>query len=371
MTRLIQDATSGPPRPPTVARPTPDVLHGVLMMIAVTMGYALIAALSKLLMLRYPVVMVAWARYAVPFAMAAFWLLRERDTRVWRAAAPGWQFLRSILMIAGTILIMLAYPALPLAQALSISSVHPMLLTALAAIFLRERVGALTWCSVALGFAGLLVIVRPGGGMFTMASLLPLGMALTYAGYMALTRLLAGRETPKRSLLYGLSVGAALTTALLPSHWVCPDALAACMLALVGVLSGATHWLMIKALESAPASVLAPIAYAQLVWSIALGALFFGDLPNAATLSGIGIVIIAGLLLGVAQRPQGVPRRSLRCATATAARGPAAASDELVVLDGLVALPRAGHSAPWHPIDKVPRGASEANRAAAFLIKAA
>ena len=367
----MQDATSGWPRLPQVTHPTADIRRGVLLMIAVTMGYALIAALSKLLMLRYPVVMVAWARYAVPFAMTAFWLLRDRDTRVWRATDPAWQFLRSVLMIAGTILIMLAYHALPLAQALSISSIHPMLLTALAAIFLRERVGALTWCAVALGFAGVLVIVRPGGGMFTMASLLPLGMALTYAGYMALTRLLAGRETPRRSLLYGLSVGAALTTALLPSHWVRPDALAACMLALIGVLSGATHWLMIKALESAPASVLAPIAYVQLLWSIALGALFFGDLPNAATLSGIGIVIAAGLLLGVAQRPKGVPRRSQRCAKATAEEESAVASDEPVVLDGLVALPLAGNSTPWHPADQVPRVNSEVNPAAALLINAA
>ena len=367
----MQSTISGPPWPPKLACPAADVRHGVLVMIAVTMGYALIAALSKLLMLHYPVVMVAWARYAVPFAMAAFWLLRERDTRVWRAADPGWQLLRSVLMIAGTILIMLAYRALPLAQALSISSVHPILLTALAAIFLRERVSALTWCSVALGFAGVVVIVRPGGGLFTLASLLPLGMALTYAGYMALTRRLAGRETPKRSLLYGLSVGAALTTILLPSHWVRPDLLAACMLALVGVLSGATHWLMIKALESAPASALAPIAYAQLLWSIALGALFFGDLPNAATLSGIGIVITAGLLLGVSRRAECVPLRWLRGTTATAARGPAAASDELVVLDGLVALPRAGNSAPWHPIDKVPRGACEMSPEATLSITAA
>ena len=340
-------------------------------MTAVTLGYALIAALSKLLMLRYPVMMVAWVRYAVPFAMVAFWLLRESDARIWRCADPGWQLLRSVLMIAGTILIMLAYHALPLAQALSISSVHPLLLTALAAVFLRERVGTLTWCSVALGFIGVLVIVRPGGGMFTTVSLLPLGMALTYACYMALTRRLAGRETPKRSLLYGLSVGAMLTTIVLPAYWVRPDAWAICMLGLVGVLSGATHWLMIKALESAPASVLAPIAYAQLIWSIALGALFFGDLPDAPTLSGIGIVIAAGLLLGVARRREGSLRRSPRPATAMAANARSAASSELVVLDGLVALPRPGNTANEDSIDGMPRNVAETKLAVALSVQVA
>lgn len=205
-------------------------------------------------------------------------------------------------MIGGTLLIMLAYKALPLAQALSISSIHPLLLTALAALFLGERVTAPMWASVALGFVGVLVIVRPGGGMFTPASLLPLCMALTYSGYMALTRRLAGRETAMASLFYGTSAGALLTSAFLVLDWVRPDARTMGLLAVVGMLSAGTHWLMIKALEVAPASLLAPISYAQLLWSIVFGAVLFGEIPDALTLLGIGIVVGSGLLLAATRR---------------------------------------------------------------------
>ena len=272
------------------------------MMLCVTLGYASIAALSKRLMQHYPVGMVAWVRYAVPWSIALLGVIRHGDRRPWHCADPGWQILRSTLMIAGTILIMLAYHALPLAQALAISSIHPVLLTVLAACILRERVPALSWLSATLGFVGVIVIVRPGGGLFRAASLLPLAMALTYAGYMALTRKLARREAPRRSLLYGMTVGTLVTTLMLPLDWVQPGLRALGMFALVGVLSGVTHWLMIKALEAAPASVLAPISYLQLVWSIAWGALLFAEVPDLATLAGIAIVTASGLLLAFAQR---------------------------------------------------------------------
>jgi drug/metabolite transporter (DMT)-like permease len=290
--------------------------HGALLMVCVTVGYASIAALSKLLMQRYPVVMVAWVRYAVPWVIAAIAVYRHGELRPLRSADPVAQGLRSLLMISGTVLIMLAYRALPLAQALSISSIHPLLLTVWAACMLHERVSRLAWASVVLGFAGVLIIVRPGGGMFTPAALLPLGMAATYSGYMALTRRLARRETPKRSLLYGMSIGALLTTLLLPLTWVTPDIRAVGLFVLVGVLSGATHWLMIKALDAAPASTLAPLSYLQLIWSIALGALFFGEMPDELTLAGIGVVIASGLLLAAAQHrrsaPSGLPHHALR-----------------------------------------------------------
>ncbi len=272
------------------------------MMVVVTVGYATIAALSKLLMQRCPVVMIAWARYATPFAMGASGLFRTGESPPWPVPDLGWQLLRSTLMIAGTLLIMLAYKVLPLAQTLTISAIHPLLLTALAALFLGERVTAGMWASAALGFVGVLVIVRPGSNMFTPAALLPLGMACTYAGYMALTRRLARCQTPARSLFYGTSVGTLLTSCLLVLDWVKPDVQMLSALALIGALSAGTHWLTIKALRAAPASLLAPISYAQLLWSVAFGALLFGEIPDVITLTGMGVVVAGGLLLNATQR---------------------------------------------------------------------
>lgn len=196
---------------------------------------------------------------------------------------------------------------MPLAEAQAISFIHPALLTLMAVIFLREKVNHIGWFAIGLGFVGVLIIVRPGGGLFTWSALLPLGLALSYSSYQLLTRRIAGIDNSISSLLYALMVGALTMSAALPFNWVTPDLRAMLLFGLIGVVSGAAHLCMIKGLEYAPASVLAPFAYIQLLWVTLLGMAVFNALPDTITFVGIAIVVAGGLLVGFTTKRKAKP----------------------------------------------------------------
>jgi drug/metabolite transporter (DMT)-like permease len=276
--------------------------RGILMAILATMSYALVDTLSKYMVRGYPVTMVVWARYAVPCLLLLAVFAPRRGRGLLRTAFPLIQIGRGLLLMAGTLFIVFAVKAMPLAEAQAISFIHPVLLTLMAVLFLGEKVGKLGWVAVFLGFAGVLIIIRPGGGLFTWAALLPLGMAFTYSSYQLLTRRIAGSESAINSLFYVMLVGALVMSAVLPFDWVSPDLTAALLFALIGMIAGIAHFFMIKALEYAPASLLAPFAYVQLLWVTLLGMAVFGDLPDGVTLIGVGVVVAGGLLVAIARK---------------------------------------------------------------------
>jgi drug/metabolite transporter (DMT)-like permease len=219
-----------------------------------------------------------------------------------RTAYPRVQAIRSVLLLSGTVFIVLAYRVMPMAEAQAISFIHPVLLTVLAVIFLGEKVSLSGWAAVLAGFSGVLIIVRPGGGLFTPAAFLPLGLALTFSSYQIFTRLIAGKENSLNSLFCALLVGSLALSLALPLVWVDPTPKGALFFALIGVTSGIGHFSTIKSLEMAPASLVAPFAYVQLLWVAILGALVFGDFPDALTLAGIAVVVAGGLLVAASRR---------------------------------------------------------------------
>lgn len=291
-----------PPRTQVAATAHGHVGRGILMAVLATLSYALVDTLSKYMVRQYPVTMVVWARYAVPCLLLLLVFAPRRGRGLLRTAFPLLQVGRGLLLLAGTLLIVFAVRAMPLAEAQAISFIHPVLLTLMAVVFLGEKVGRLGWFAVFLGFAGVLIIVRPGGGLFTWSALLPLGMAFTYSSYQLLTRRISGTENAINSLFYVMLVGGLVMSVLLPYDWRRPDFPAAMLFLLIGLIAGVAHFFMIKALEYAPASLLAPFAYVQLLWVTLLGALVFGDLPDVVTLIGIAVVVVGGLLVAVARR---------------------------------------------------------------------
>ena len=272
------------------------------MAVVATIAYALVDTLSKYQAREYPVEMIVWARYAVPFVLLVVLLPRQRGTRVWRTAYPGLQLVRGLLLTAGTLFIVFAYRLMPMAEAQAISFIHPVLLTLWAVIFLGEKVSRIGWAAVLIGFVGVLIIVRPGGGLFTPAALLPLGLALCFSAYQVFTRIVARHESAMTSLFCILLVGSVVMSFALPFVWIKTDAKGILFFAVIGVTSGIGHFSTIKALEYAPASLLAPFAYIQLLWIGILGVLVFGDFPDPFTLVGMGIVVAAGLLVALSRR---------------------------------------------------------------------
>ena len=272
------------------------------MAVLATIAYAVVDTLSKYQAREYPVGMIVWARYAIPLVVLTLVFFPRRGGGMFRTAFPGIQLVRGVLLTAGTIFIVLAYRVMPIAEAQAISFIHPVLLTLLAVVFLGERVSRLGWAAVLLGFSGVLIIVRPGGGLLTPAALLPLGLALCFSSYQMFTRVIATREDSINSLFCVLMVGSVAMSVALPWAWVAPTPRGAFFFALIGISSGIGHFSTIKALEYAPASMLAPFAYVQLIWVSILGILVFGEFPDAITVVGMAVVVAGGLLVAGSRR---------------------------------------------------------------------
>ncbi len=281
--------------------------RGMLLAVAATLMFACADTLSKFLASRYPVNQVAFARYSVPMVLLAIVYGPRRGRALLATSQPGLQVLRGLLLTGATLSIVLAMHLMPIAEAQAISFVHPLLLTLIAVLFLRERVHPSAWLAVAIGFAGVLLIVRPGGGYATPAALLPLAMALCYASYQALTRHVTASDSPVNSLFLVMLVGSTATAASLPFSHGRTDLRGALLLACAGLFSGSGHFCMIHALRSSPASRLAPLAYVQVAWIIVLGAWAFGNVPKGWTLLGIGLVVAGGLVATLGRKAPGVP----------------------------------------------------------------
>jgi drug/metabolite transporter (DMT)-like permease len=269
--------------------------RAILLMLATMAVFVGTDAMAKHLAHFYPVAEVVWARFCFHLPLVAVVLRGGNLADAVRSRRLELQIARSLLQLISTALFFVALLLLPLATAVSIAFVQPLLVTALSGPLLGERVGGRRWAAVAVGFAGALVIVRPGGGGFGWATALPLGMALSSALYQITTRRVTAFDGPATSMFYTAAFGALATSAAAPIFWKTPDALGWAELAGLGLFAGFGHLLLIQAFARGPASMLAPFTYTQLVWATLLGFLIFGDLPDHWTLGGAAIIVVSGL----------------------------------------------------------------------------
>jgi drug/metabolite transporter (DMT)-like permease len=271
-------------------------LQGVsLIMLAVFM-FSSMDTLAKLMLKSYPLGPLIFARYAVHLLFMLVLFAPRLGLRLIHTRRPALQVLRGLFLVGSTGFFYLALRYLPLAEAAAISFVAPVLVTALSGPLLKEQVRVGQWSAVSLGFLGVLIIVRPGGGIFSLPVVFPLCAALLFALYQILTRKLAGRENPFTSLFFTALVGTGATSLMLPLTWVTPSLPQAALMIAIGCLGGFGHFLLIRAVELASPTALAPFVYTQLVWSTTLAFLAFGEFPDSGSLLGMAIIVAAGLL---------------------------------------------------------------------------
>lgn len=283
--------TSADPNRPLGDRPT----RGIALMLVAVALFAVQDTVAKHLSAGYPAVQIAWARYvfSLVFILALLPWLQPRTALASRR--PGLQALRGLLLYASTVIFILAVTYIPLATATSIGFVSPLFLTALSIPLLGERVDARRWAAIAVGFLGVLIVIRPGFGEFEWALLLPVLMAVCYAFYQVATRLLRGVDRPITSLLYPTMVGTTLGFLPVPFVWTMPTPGDGLLMAAMGVGGSLSHLCLIRAFSIAPATTLAPFTYVQLLWVSILGYLVFGDVPDAPTLIGAAVIAASGL----------------------------------------------------------------------------
>jgi drug/metabolite transporter (DMT)-like permease len=270
--------------------------RGIVLILLAHIAFTTMDATNKWLAASYPVGQIVWA-FFLGFAAAAL-ARAAADGGIGTALATrrrGLHLLRAALLPVNMGCVVLALSLLPMAEVMAIGISYPLMITVLSALVLGEAVGPRRWTAVLVGFAGVLLILRPGLAVFNPASLIILAGAALFAVYQVLTKVLGRTDGPIGLALYTALVGAALTSLVAPFDLRMPDGAGWTLLALSALAGTIGHTLVIQALEVAPASVLQPFNFVQLVWATLAGYLAFGELPDAITVLGASIVVGSGL----------------------------------------------------------------------------
>jgi drug/metabolite transporter (DMT)-like permease len=273
-------------------------LTGIAMMCGAVAFFAALDAIAKYLGRHMDPLQVTGMRFISGFLIALIIFNPLTRPGLLRTYRPGLQFLRGLFFVSTTIFNFLAFRYLQLDEALAIMFATPFLVAIAAGPVLGEWVGWRRWTAIAVGFLGVLVVIRPGiGGGMQWAALLSVASAIFYASYGIATRMVSRSDSSETTLFYGNLVGVGVMLPVLPFVWTAPSWTDLVMLMAVGALGSAGHYLLIAAHRRAPASVLSPFIYTQLLWASTLGFLVFGDIPTQWTLGGGAIVVASGLYL--------------------------------------------------------------------------
>jgi len=273
-------------------------LTGIALMCGAVACFACLDATGKYLNHHMDTMQVVWSRYTGAFLLALIFLNPINRPGMLVTRRPFLQVGRSALLLFSTALNFIALRYLQLDEALSILFSTPFIVAVLCGPLLGEWVGWRRWTAITIGFLGVLLVTRPGFGGIHPAALLSLGSAICYAVYVISTRVLARTDSNETTLFYSNLVGAVAMLPVIPFVWSTPEnALIVALMALIGALGSAGHFLLIVGHRLAPASVLAPFIYTQLVWTTTLGFLVFGDVPQRWTIVGGLIVVSSGLYL--------------------------------------------------------------------------
>jgi len=265
--------------------------------------FSLLDGSAKWLVGSVPVIVVVWLRFAIHVVAAGVVLFPLRGWSLIKTNHLRWHVLRAAMFMAMTGINFWALQYLQLTVTSSIFFTVPLIIALLGAPLLGEKLDRGRWAAILVGFAGVLVIIRPGSAGFHPAMLASLVNAVLYALFMLMTRRLAAYDSPE-TIQYLPALGAAIGLAPFAlAAWESPGGwLEWAVACLMGVLGGLGHYLLALAHRYAPATVLAPFLYQQVFYMALFGYLVFGDVPGAAVWTGAAIVIASGLYLFYRER---------------------------------------------------------------------
>jgi drug/metabolite transporter (DMT)-like permease len=231
--------------------------------------------------------------------------LLRRESLHFQSRRPWLQVARAALGIGSTVLFVLAYRQMQLADAVAIGYAAPIFVTALSVPLLREKVGLHRWSAVAVGFAGVLIVAQPGTGVVQEAALLAVAGTLLYALMIIATRRLGGCDSVLTTMLFSTVLYIVLTAPVMPFVWVRPSVLEFAGLGAIGLIAGLGMFLFVEAYRLAPAAVVAPFDYTAMGWAALFGYLFWAEVPQTTTMLGISVIAAAGLYIVHRERVRG------------------------------------------------------------------
>jgi len=286
---------------------------GIAVKVVSTCCMAVMFTIVKVVSPRLPAGEIVFLRALVSMLviMGIVWCGRD-GLGALRTAEPWGHILRSGLGAASMFLAFFAISALPLATASAISFTTPMMITLLAVLILRETPGPARWAAVGLGIAGVLLILGDGHGWTGDAA--PIGIvaallsAMLAAGAMIALRRIALRERAERITFYFMLIAMLMGLASLPAGWVWPSPGDSLLMLLAGIIGAVGQFLMSLSYRYAPASVLAPFDYLNLLWLTLIAAFLLGEPVGSLFYAGAALIVVGGLLVSLEHRRKGGPR---------------------------------------------------------------
>ena len=249
-----------------------------------------------------PVLQIVWARVAFGAALTVPFALQQAGAGGLMPPNPGFHLFRAAFLVCATFTFFLSLTYLPIADALALFFVQPLIVTILSALVLREKVGPRRWAAVAVGFIGTLIIIRPGFVEVNPGSLLALAAGAFLGIYFVMSAKIAGQAPPMVITFQTNIIGTALISGAMPFVWIAPTPAQWAMFVGLGLVANLGHLLILSAYRRADASLLAPLAYTEMIGATIVGWLFFGDFPDGWTFLGVGVLIGCAIYISVRER---------------------------------------------------------------------
>lgn len=296
---------------------TDQPLRGLALIVGATLLFAYNDTTNKLLITEYNVPMVTAIRYIVHCLLMLAIVAPLHGREMVRTQRTGLVIVRAASLALGSLLVSFALQRMPVAETTAIVYLTPVLIVLFSGPLLKEKVGPMAWVAAVIGFAGVLLIARPGGGLDPIGVLFVLGNVVVSVTYNLLSRVLARTERTMAMLFYSALVGAIGFGIFLPwtMHGVAPTSLQIVLFLGLGVSAWLGHYLFTQSYRYAPAALVAPMTYMHLLWAGILGWLVFGHAPEPIAMAGMALVALAGLVSAFR------PRRGLRPAQLAAEDG--------------------------------------------------
>lgn len=277
------------------AAPAPSPRQAIGLVIVALAFFAALDTATKMVSTLAPMIMAVWFRYMFQAVSTSVALLPRQGRALLRTRHPWLQALRGAMLVGCSAFAFLSVKHMQVGEFTAIVMLTPLLITLLAAHSLGERISAWRWGLVFGGFAGALIIVRPGSEMLGVAALYPLGLVATNAAFQILTARLTRTDSAGTMHFYTGWVGTIACGLFLPWHWQALSLQAWLLLCLTGLLASAGHLLLIQGYRRAPAGTLTPFLYFQIAFATLAGWLVFQHAPDAATWLGMLIIAVCGV----------------------------------------------------------------------------
>ena len=276
-----------------ISKQTIGIIFGIL----AYFSFSILDATQKTLILYHSVFQLMLVKYFFVLFLSLIESKRKNNINFYKSKSIKLQIFRSLLSVIESGCFVLSFKYLSLADAHSVGSLAPVIVVALSAIFLKEKVSTKTWIAIFVGFVGVLIILRPTSSIFDPKALLPLLAAFVLGLYQVVTKKVSEHDSTETSLFYTSIIGI-FTMSLLASNFWSPISSSSYILFLiVGIFFSLGIYLQIIALSMARASIIQPFHYTLIFWAIILGYIFYNDIPDLFTIVGAVIITLSGIFV--------------------------------------------------------------------------